>query len=356
MAKKKVIEEEETSIDPFILAITGNKSFAGQIGFGNFIPRREGISTGSIALDLKLGGSLPRDRVIEYFGPPSSCKTSMALMAMKNYVDKYGYEKIPFIVDVERSITPQFVEGYGIDPDRVLVVRPDTAEAGLDMTSNLVRSGKCGLGIYDSVDAMETEKESHRSLKDASMAELPRLMSRTMRKLCKETIDNNCGIIFVNQIRSTLSMYGPSEATSGGISLVYYSHIRIRWSAKPSDTLEGALKLTPKIKKNKLAPLITADSEFNFFPGKGVDKSSDYLAAGLQVGAIVQAGPMYNVINGDELIKCKGKDGFKTWGMEPQNLLLLRDLIHSRWAIVSKGLEVSAEEEEDDDETKEDTD
>jgi recombination protein RecA len=45
-------------------------------------PRREvaSISTGALALDFALGvGGVPRDRVIEIFGPESSGKTTLAL-------------------------------------------------------------------------------------------------------------------------------------------------------------------------------------------------------------------------------------------------------------------------------------
>ncbi len=49
---------------------------------GDDIPLREirGISTGSISLDLALGGKgLPRGRVVEVYGPESSGKTTLAL-------------------------------------------------------------------------------------------------------------------------------------------------------------------------------------------------------------------------------------------------------------------------------------
>ena len=348
MAIKKNKEEtsDEKPIDPFIAGLKSDK-FAGRIGFGSFITRREGISTGSMSLDLKLGGSLPRDRVIEYYGPPSSCKTSMGLRAMRSYVEKFGYDKKkPFIIDIERSITADLVEGMGLDPSKIFVVLPETGEEALDTLINIVRSGKFGFGLYDSIDAMETEKESHRTMTDQSMGELPKLMSRIMRKLCKATIDNDCGVIFINQIRSSLSMYGSPEVSSGGAALKYYSHIRIRWKAEPSKEVKGALRLHPAIKKNKTSALISADSEFDFFPGRDVELFSDYLETSKQIGTIITGGPYYQLIgdNDEMLNKFKGANAIRDWLKEnPSNLKTWGELIHTRWKKVCGTFHVEEE-------------
>ena len=45
----------------------------------------EGIPTGSLSLDLALGGrGLPRGRVVELYGPESSGKTTLALHVIAN--------------------------------------------------------------------------------------------------------------------------------------------------------------------------------------------------------------------------------------------------------------------------------
>jgi recombination protein RecA len=47
--------------------------------------RIEGIPTGSISLDIALGGAgVPRGRVTELFGPESSGKTTLALQVIAN--------------------------------------------------------------------------------------------------------------------------------------------------------------------------------------------------------------------------------------------------------------------------------
>lgn len=345
-AKKEVKTEISEETDPFIAAIL-KKGFDGTIGMGRYIPIRPGISSGSIALDLKLGGYLPRDRVIEYFGPPGSLKTTMALIAMKSYVDIYGYDRKPFIVEVEHSITEDFVEGFGIDPDGVIVAMPRTAEAGLDIASTLIRSGKCGFGIFDSVDAMESDAETQRSLIDQGMGELPKLMSRAMRKMCKDTIDYDCGIIFINQIRASMKMYGPSETTSGGNALPYYAHIRTRWKATQSKEVVGSYLVEPQIKKNKLAPIVLAESKFEVMSGKGVMKFNDYLSASKQIGVIVVKGPVTILMDGDkEVLRVNGKDQLKEFMDDPKNITMWSKLIQDKWTQIKGNFEVELSEEE----------
>src|SRR3990167_4277193 len=301
---------------------------------------------------MKMGGYLPRDRVIEYFGPPASLKTTMALVAMKSYVDQFGYDRRPFIVDVEHSITEDFVEGFGIDPEGVIVAMPRTAEAGLDIASTLIRSGKCGFGIYDSVDAMESDAETARKLSQQGMAELPKLMSRAMRKMCKDTIDNDCGITFINQIRATLKMYGPSETTSGGNALAYYAHVRVRWKATPSKKITGSYTVEPQIKKNKLAPIVLAESKFEVMSGVGVMKFEDYLSASKQIGVIEVHGPSTTLLDGDkEVLKVKSAEELKEFMKNKDNEVMWSKLIHKKWDEVKGNFQVELSDAEQMDST-----
>src|SRR5256714_7394987 len=49
------------------------------------IPHIEGIPTGSLSLDIALGGvGIPKGRVIEVFGPESSGKTTLTLHVIAN--------------------------------------------------------------------------------------------------------------------------------------------------------------------------------------------------------------------------------------------------------------------------------
>lgn len=209
MAKK------ETNLDPMIAALTyGIKDFSGVCGFGAFIPPRPLISTGSLSLDVKLGGGLASsDRLIEYYGPPQSMKTSFGLSAIKQYVDLYGYDRPPFILDIERTILASFVSSFGLDPDKIFVARPTTAEQTMQIISNIMASGKFGMGMLDSIDALESAEDVSKNYGEASMMKLPKLMSEAMRDLSKASVDNNTGLILINQCRTGMCVTKDTKIT-----------------------------------------------------------------------------------------------------------------------------------------------
>ncbi len=64
----------------------------------------EGISTGSISLDLALGGrGIPRGRVVEVYGPESSGKTTLTLHTIAE-VQKNG--GVAAFIDAEHALDP----------------------------------------------------------------------------------------------------------------------------------------------------------------------------------------------------------------------------------------------------------
>ncbi len=64
----------------------------------------DGVSTGSLSLDIALGGfGLPRGRIIEIFGPESSGKTTLALHVCAEAQKTGG---IAAIIDAEHAFDP----------------------------------------------------------------------------------------------------------------------------------------------------------------------------------------------------------------------------------------------------------
>ena len=74
----------------------------------------EGISTGSLGLDLAVGGrGLPRGRVVEVYGPESSGKTTLTLHVVANAQKTGG---IAAFIDAEHALDPQYAGSWAWTP------------------------------------------------------------------------------------------------------------------------------------------------------------------------------------------------------------------------------------------------
>ena len=72
-----------------------------------------GISTGSLSLDVALGGKgLPRGRIIEIYGNESSGKTTIALHAVANAQKEGG---VAAYIDAEHALDPTWAKRIGVD-------------------------------------------------------------------------------------------------------------------------------------------------------------------------------------------------------------------------------------------------
>lgn len=290
MGVKKITGIAE--IDSIAAALS--KKFGGKsiISMGPQITNVETFTSGSLSLDCILGvGGVPDDRIVEIFGPSSAGKTSLALQIAKNYVEERGYERPPLFIDLERTTGLDLIQSMGLDPDKMLFAYPDTAEEALQIAIDLGLSGQVGMIIFDSIDAAQTEKETKRSMNEVGVADLPRILSKSMRTLSKVCVDKKVLYIFINQIRMKIGvMYGNPETTSGGNALPYYASVRMRVSSKAETSIPDALKMKVAIKKNKLAPALNKTAEFTFICGKGIDPLQDTLEFAKSLGIIRYAG------------------------------------------------------------------
>jgi recombination protein RecA len=100
--------------------------------------RVKGIPTGSLSLDIALGGAgIPRGRVTELFGPESSGKTTLALHVIASAQHAGG---VAAFIDAENALDTTWAKRLGVDVSSMLVSQPDTGEQALDIVEMLIRS------------------------------------------------------------------------------------------------------------------------------------------------------------------------------------------------------------------------
>ena len=256
----------------------------------------EVVSTGSIQLDRTLGvGGYPRGRVIEIFGHESSGKTTLSLHAIAEIQRAGGTAAF---VDAEHALDVVYAGRLGVKVEDLLVAQPDSGEQALEITEALVRSGAVDLVVVDSVAALVPQAELEGEMGDHHVGLQARLMSQALRKLTGITSRTNATVIFINQVRSKIGglSFGPSETTTGGNALKFYSSIRLDvrrvGSIKTPDGEVIGNRTKVKVIKNKLAPPFRV-AEIDIVYGRGVCRASEVLNLAEQSGLITRSGTWY---------------------------------------------------------------
>ncbi|MFZ1487432.1 MAG: DNA recombination/repair protein RecA, partial [Candidatus Saccharimonas aalborgensis] len=88
------------------------------------------LSSGSLSLDIALGGGYPKGRIIEVYGPESSGKTTLTLHAIAEIQKQGGTAAF---IDAEHALDPSYAKKLGVDTDNLLVSQPDNGEQALEI-------------------------------------------------------------------------------------------------------------------------------------------------------------------------------------------------------------------------------
>jgi len=254
----------------------------------------EGISTGSLSLDIALGGQgIPRGRVIEIFGPESSGKTTLALHVVAEAQKAGG---IAAFIDAEHALDPSWAKKLGVDLEMLLVSQPSYGEEAMHITEMLVKSNAVDVIVIDSVAALVPKKELDGEIGDTHVGLQARLMSQSLRKLTAVIAKSRTSVVFINQIREKIGvMFGSPETTPGGRALKFYASCRIDvrriGQLKEGEEVVGQ-RVRAKVVKNKVAPPFRS-AEFDMMHTDGISYEGDILDMGMEQKVIGRTGAWF---------------------------------------------------------------
>lgn len=253
----------------------------------------ETISSGRSKLDNILGGGFPVGKVIEIYGEEATGKTGLALGCVAKV--QYNGGLVGYI-DSEHALNRNYCDSIGVNIDDMVLSQPDYGEQAFQIIRTLLNTGKFDLIVVDSVAAMIPKSELEGETGQAMMGLHARMMSQGLKQIIGSANENQTTVIFINQLRDTMAMYGAKKKPTGGNSLKFYAAQRVeiknKGQVKVGDEVTGFKQLI-KVVKNKLdIPFKEIQEDIVF--GKGVDKLGEFISALEFEEILVKSGSWYS--------------------------------------------------------------
>ena len=168
------------------------------------------------------------------------------------------------------------------------------------MINEFVKTGAFDLIVVDSVAALTPASEIDGVSIPGQQA---KMMSEQLSKLVSKVNQTKTVIIFINQVRSTMSgLFLNKETTPGGSALKFYSSVRIE--VKSGEKIKDGIdtigkKTTLHTVKNKVSAPYKKPTVINVF-GDGFSQEIDVVTLAIQMGVVKKMNEWYS-FNGQKL-------------------------------------------------------
>lgn len=218
------------------------------------------IPTGFPALDAALGiGGLPRGRVSEIIGSPTSGMATLALRLIAAAANESAAAtaataaataattaaKPAAYLDLERTFDPDYAARCGIDLGRLVLVRPYAVRQALDMLADFALNGSFSIVVVDC------------PLRLLAGAERSEALAGTLGRIIAPLGRSGCALVFLTGLPPgsppTLDAYADGAEAS---ALPHYASVRLvirraRWLYRQRDVSGYAAQVL--VAKNRFA-------------------------------------------------------------------------------------------------------
>lgn len=264
------------------------------------------VPTGSLALDYALRtGGWPLGHPVEVYGAPDIGKSSViGFNAIKN---AQALGLLCGIIALEPSFDPEWAYKNGVDPETVIIARPDNGEIAFQILHEWVKGDIVDFIVFDSIGAVISEIEQEEGAK-SRVGGQSKLITDGVKRILTPAWKHNKGIIFLNQQRDDMQSRIPGAKTSpGGHALHHSASIRVHlkqsgaaFKVGSGDTAYVVGKtMVADIVRNKLSEGSKRRAEFDFYQADteenpvGIDQGKDIVATAMRTSVIEKAGSYY---------------------------------------------------------------
>ena len=224
------------------------------------------ITSGSLALDIALGGGWTVNAWHEIYGDESAGKTTIILKTIATQQAKDPKWTVFWIAAEE--FVPEWARELGCDVDRILVMQTNILEEATNAAIRVLETRTADALVIDSLPALSPLSETEGAMDDTQVGLTPRLMGKFFRKAytaMKRSLveaDRPVTCFMVNQWREKIGfMFGDPRTTPGGRAKNYWYTTRVElkrddWITEGEKRNQRKVGLSIKCltKKNKSHP------------------------------------------------------------------------------------------------------
>ena len=269
------------------------------------------FTSGSLSIDVALGGGWPPNQWHEIIGEASNGKTALALKTVAAN-QKRDPEFTTVWVAAEEWVVG-YAELCGVDSSRVYVVSTNIMEEAYGAVIKFAESKAVDCIVVDSLPALVPSAEDDKEMEESTVGRGALLTNKFFRKVGKASKRSLVsperpfiGIV-INQYRMKIGvMYGDPRTTPGGLGKDYafFTRTEVRrdeWieSGTGQEKRRVGQSIKARIIKNKsAAPSQVATVDFYFSEGETVpagefDFAKEVIAMGIINKVITRAGAYY---------------------------------------------------------------
>jgi recombination protein RecA len=305
------------------------------------------ISSGSMNLDLILGGGIPLGRMTMIYGPEGGGKTTLAQHIVAE-VQATGETAV--YIDVEGKVDQPYAARCGVDFSKLLFSQPNSATVVFSLIEEVLKSNLVKVIIVDSLAPIMTDAEIDAEIGDQFYATQARFLSQTLKTVNALVHRSTTALVFINQVREKIGGYVGGETIPGGRAPKFYSALIMRVSRK-APLKRGKLvygqSTVVTVHKSNVSPSFLS-TNFDIVYGDGIVPSMDALGALEKVTGefvILKSGAHY-YYEGERI--AHGKANAAAWLEErPEILRVLREQIRACTSFSAAEPEDSEELEND---------
>lgn len=193
------------------------------------IPR---ITSGSLAVDMVLGGGWPLNQAVEVVGEASNGKTALALKTIA--ANQAANPEFTAVWVAAEEWVPGYAVMCGVDLDRVIVLETNVMESAYQAIIDFAETKEVDMIVLDSLPALIPAPENDKPMDEMTVGRGALLTNKFFRKVGKSLkrslVEEERGVLLmvINQYRQLIGvMYGPDKTTPGGQGKDYAFFIRV---------------------------------------------------------------------------------------------------------------------------------